>query len=116
MEQKTFNKADVVWRLLPYPRNESFVKLEVGEEFKGIYVSSKPNPNFKDEKIHVFEDDEGNVRQMNGTANLDRWLSVVDPGSYVKVVRVKDKKIGQPKPLQVFEVYVPESEGSWGEK
>jgi len=99
---------DINWVLAPYPVDESFVKLEIDEEFIGRYTGSKPNPNFKDDLIHVFEDINGDIKQINGTTNLDRWISVIDPGNMVKIRRFKDKIIGQPKPLQVYKVWIQE--------
>jgi hypothetical protein len=116
-EQKTFNKKIAgTWRLAPYPRDDSFIRLEVGEDFSGLFVATKNNPNYEGDKIHVFEDDEGNVRQMNGTSNLDKWMSVVEPGSVIRIKRLNDRKIGKPKPLQVFEVYIWDEQTTKSEK
>lgn len=109
---------DGQWELLELPKDESFIKLKVGENLVGIFVATRQNTSFPNEVIHVFETDEVNddgeqiIRQMNGTTNLDRWMSLVSPGDRVKVSRKEDKKLhGQPKPLQMYEVRVWKSTG-----
>jgi hypothetical protein len=94
------------WVEVELPKDENVIELEVGEEFIGIYAGVKPNPTFKNDVIHVFETENGNVRMMYGKTNLDRWLKVIDFGNRVKIKRLEDKKIGQPKPLQIFKVWV----------
>jgi len=112
MVQDTFDEDG--WVLVDRPRDESFIKLDVGDELVARFVGSKPNLNFKDEKIHVFEDlDTDEKRQLNGTTDLDRWMEGVEPGCRVRIVRLKDKKLpsvgGVPrKPLQVYKVWKKE--------
>ena len=94
------------WVAVVLPHDENVIELGVGEEFIGVYAGTKPNPTFKNEVIHVFETENGNLRMMYGKANLDRWLKAVIFGNRVKILRCEDKKIGQPKPLQVFKIWV----------
>lgn len=94
------------WVEVELPRDENTIELEVGEEFIGVYVGSKPNYAFEDEVIHIFETEMGNMRKMYGKANLDRWMKAVALGSRVKIRRLEDKRIGQPKPLHMFKVWV----------
>lgn len=114
MSQKTFVEDD--WVLVDRPFDESFIKLDVGDELVARFVGSKPNPNYKDELIHVFEDlDSEDKRQLNGTTDLDRWMSAVESGSIVRIVRLKDKKLpvvdGVPrKPLQMYKVWKKEAD------
>ena len=106
LEQQSIDKKEGSWVKAEYPRDDSFFKLEVGEQFIGLYVATKKNPNFENEVIHVFEDNEGVVRQMNGVTNLDRWMSGIEGGTRVKIVRIEDLKVGKPKSLHRFEVYL----------
>lgn len=106
MSQTILDKNKGHWIPAVYPVDESIVRLEVGEQFIGRYVAAKPNPTFENEVIHVFEDEAGVVRQMYGVTNLDRWMSGIDPGVMVKIVRIDDMKIGKPKPLQRYEVFL----------
>ena len=105
--QQSIDKKDSgCWVKADFPKDESFFKLDVGEQFIGMYVATKKNPTFENDVIHVFEDHDGVIRQMNGVTNLDRWMSGIDPGTKVKIVRIEDLKVGKPNPLQRFEVYI----------
>jgi len=106
LNQKQIDNGKGGWKLVEVPKPENVVELDVDEEFIGVFVGSKPNPNFEGELIHVFETEGGNMRMMYGKTNLDRWMEQVSPGTRVRVKRLDDKKIGQPKPLHVFRVWI----------
>jgi len=110
VKQTNFDEGGGGWVEVEIPRDESVVELDVGEEFIGVFVGSKPNPNFEGELIHVFQTDNGNMRMMYGKTNLDRWMKNVPNGVRVRVKRFDDKRIGQPKPLHVYKVWI------WEEK
>ena len=94
------------WVEVVLPKSEDVIELGVNEEFIGTYVGTKPNETFEDSVIHVFETESGNLRMMYGKTNLDRWMRAVGFGSRVCVKRLDDKRIGQPKPLHMFKVWV----------
>lgn len=110
MLQEQIDNKGGCWVEVELPRDENIVELEVGEEFIGLFVESKPNPAFENEVIHEFRDESKNKRIMYGKKNLDRWMKQVDPGSRVRVKRFEDRKVGQPKPLHMFKVW------KWEEK
>jgi len=105
MAQKMLNDEGC-WKEVEIPKDENIIELSIGEEFVGLFAGSKPNPSFDGELIHVFETDNGNMRMMYGKTNLDRWMKNVSPGSMVKISRLEDRKVGQPKPLHMFKVWI----------
>ena len=109
MSQSQIDGKGVVWHEVVIPKPEDVVELEVGGEFVGTFVGSKPNENFEGEIIHMFETSAGNMRMMYGKTNLNRWMEQVSPGSLVRIKRLEDKRVGQPKPLHMFKVWIGES-------
>ena len=102
MQRVIDNEGSGGWKEVVLPPDENVISLGVGEEFVGLYVGTKDNPNFEGDLIHMFETESGNLRMMYGKTNLDRWMDAVSPGSWVKIRRLDDRKVGQPKPLHMF--------------
>lgn len=103
----TADKKDGEWVLVPPPKDKSFFALEVGDEFIGTFILRKPNPTFIDHWIYVMEQDDGEIKQINSTTNLDKWMKIRKPGERLKIVRGADLKLpGKPKPLQRFQVFL----------
>ena len=111
MEQRSIDNKMDGWVELERPKDESFVKLEVDEVFVGRYASSKDNPNFPDEKIHVFQLlDSDDIKQFNGTVDFDRWISILKPGDIVFIRRLENQNLPNVngkirKPMQVYKFW-----------
>jgi hypothetical protein len=98
------------WVLAKYEKDDSFKNLEVGEEFVGVYVSQ--DKNYLGKIFYILQEEEGEMRKMNDTTNLNKWMHNIEPGDRIKIVRLPDKKLPQAhsseprKPLQMYKVYV----------
>lgn len=100
-------KSDGKWIEAEEPKDPNEIRLDVDEEFEGLYMETKPSPVFKDRVVHMFRvKDEKDEKYMYGKSNLDKWLEPVPPGTKVKIKRLKDVHItNQPKPLQKFKLW-----------
>lgn len=110
--QKTLGPGDKKgrWIEVELPKDENVIDLEVGGEFIGKFLETKPSEVFEGDFYHNFETLDGSIKKMYGKANLDRWLSGIKPGTMVKIKRFDDKKVGQPKAMQRFKVWAWQEE------
>jgi len=80
-------------RLLKMSRGGGkFIKLDVGDSFKGIYVSWKPEKDEKFDKIKpvfFFKDAKGNEKQLGtGAKKFGKRMAKVVPGSLVQITKL----------------------------
>ena len=113
--QKTLANVDKSkgrWVEAEYPKDPNEVYLEVGGEFEGLYMETKPNELYKDDWVHIFRvKGDPEQKYMYGKSNLNKWFENIKPGTFVKIKRFPDQKIqNQPKPLQKFKVWTWEEE------
>ena len=94
------------WERREPPRDESFFKLDIDETLVGRLISKKENETFPGEMIYIFDEkDSGEIKKLNGTTDLDRWMTQYEEGDYLKIHRLKDIILpNKPKPLQKYEV------------
>lgn len=98
--------TDGIWKEIVAPKDETYIKLEVGEILIGFFVSSVESEIYDGNLIHTFQKrDTDEIVKINGTVNLDRKLSMVDNGDLLRIERLEDKKMKPPKnDLQIYHV------------
>jgi len=99
------DKKDDGWKLVDFPKDESFISLGVGEELEGRFVGEKTN--YFGRLYYIIQKNGGDIVKLNDTTNLHKWMESVEPGDIIKIVRKKDKRSPEPdkNPLQIYEVY-----------
>jgi len=97
------------WVLADYDKDESFIKLDVGEEVVGRLAAKKEN--YLGNLYYIIEKEDDEIIKISDTTNLHKWMANIEPGDRLKIKRKPDRKLpqvdGEPKqPLQMYEVYV----------
>ena len=101
------------WEKVEPIRDEKFKKLEVGESLICIFVGRQPNTNFPNDLIYTVEIEDGSVKNINGTVDLDENMADVDNGEKIKITRLEDRpKQRQMKAKQIYKVERWVKEGS----
>jgi hypothetical protein len=98
------------WILADYEKDESFKNIGIDEELIGTFLAR--DKNYLGNTFYIIEEEDGNIRKINDTTNLNKWMTSIEPGDKIRIIRHPDKKLPQvegsapKKPLQMYEVFV----------